>query len=278
VVFETLEPWELVYEMDIPQGVRMAAFIDQNFGLTGGPDSTGKAHITQDGGKTWTAAGNSSGCLFAVDVIDPQTLWECNASDMRSSTDGGQTWQDRQRGMGQPGCKLSAIDSTTAWYLNPRQLFATTDGGLTREEVILPEGLLVENIAAIYLRTATEGYLMDLDGNLYATTDSGETWSIRTTLDLSVYGELKLLSPRGLPSAAIRFLDDDHWLIVLSLAGGGANKTVALRTEDAGKTWREESVPAGFGVPYLSHDSMYLTIASGRNFGAVSVFHYTGDL
>ncbi|RPI24447.1 MAG: hypothetical protein EHM70_21295, partial [Chloroflexota bacterium] len=69
VVFETLEPWELIFEKDVDHPVRMAAFIDQNFGLTGGANMEGQAHLTTDGGQTWTQGTNSSGCLFAVDVL-----------------------------------------------------------------------------------------------------------------------------------------------------------------------------------------------------------------
>jgi hypothetical protein len=39
----------------------MAAFLDKNFGLTGGADSAGRAHVTTDGGQTWTLAESSAG-------------------------------------------------------------------------------------------------------------------------------------------------------------------------------------------------------------------------
>jgi hypothetical protein len=41
--------------------VRMAAFLDENFGITGGAGDVGKAHHTSDGGKTWTTADSSGG-------------------------------------------------------------------------------------------------------------------------------------------------------------------------------------------------------------------------
>ena len=54
--------WKVV----IPQTMagdkmRMAAFIDESFGVTGGVGDVGKAHYTTDGGKTWTMANSSSG-------------------------------------------------------------------------------------------------------------------------------------------------------------------------------------------------------------------------
>ena len=40
---------------------RMASFLDENFGFTGGAGDVGKARYTLDGGKTWTAADSSGG-------------------------------------------------------------------------------------------------------------------------------------------------------------------------------------------------------------------------
>jgi hypothetical protein len=54
-------PWQVVLEKEVKQGMRMAAFLDENFGLTGGPSAAGKAQYTIDGGKMWTMADTSSG-------------------------------------------------------------------------------------------------------------------------------------------------------------------------------------------------------------------------
>lgn len=269
--------WELVREMKIERQVRMAAFLNENFGLTGGPNTPGIARTTKDGGANWTVAGNSSACLFGLEIIDDQILWECNYSDLRVSTDGGLNWSDRARGMGQPGCKLSAIDDQTAWYFSQNTLFKTSDGGNTRDEIGLPDGVVASDVAAISLRAADEGYVMTRSGDLYHSADEAQSWSIVTSVDLEKYEEMELMGSRGLPTAAIRFFDQDHGLIVLSLAGGGANKVVALRTNDAGQTWIEESVPAEFGTPYLSRDGKFLTIVSAIHTTDVSLYRYNGD-
>ena len=54
-------PWQVVLEKEVKQGMRMAAFLDENFGLTGGPDTPGKAQYTTDGGKLRTMADTSGG-------------------------------------------------------------------------------------------------------------------------------------------------------------------------------------------------------------------------
>ncbi|MCP4598959.1 MAG: hypothetical protein GY847_00185 [Proteobacteria bacterium] len=54
-------PWEVVFHTEVEQPTRMAAFLDENFGVTGGAAGPGKAHYTADGGKTWTQAPDSFG-------------------------------------------------------------------------------------------------------------------------------------------------------------------------------------------------------------------------
>ncbi|RPI24448.1 MAG: hypothetical protein EHM70_21300 [Chloroflexota bacterium] len=173
---------------------------------------------------------------------------------------------------------MSAFDANTALYLNQFKLLITNDAGVTREDRTLPETILVPNdVIALSLRSAEEGYLFDASGNLYQTEDGAKSWSLLTTLDLSQFGELKMMPQRGLPVAAVRFFDADNGLLVLSLAGGGANKVVALRTSDGGQTWSEEAVPGQFGIPFISRDGQFITVTSIIRSGEVQVFQYTGD-
>jgi hypothetical protein len=58
---ESTEPWQIVLEMQVEQPVRMAAFLDESFGLTGGADRAGQAYFTTDGGQTWAMSESSSG-------------------------------------------------------------------------------------------------------------------------------------------------------------------------------------------------------------------------
>jgi hypothetical protein len=53
--------WEVVVQTEIQPTMRMAAFLDENLGLAGGPSDPGKAHYTADGGQTWGVAESSLG-------------------------------------------------------------------------------------------------------------------------------------------------------------------------------------------------------------------------
>jgi len=54
--------WKVVVPQTLfAEKLRMAAFFNENFGLTGGAGDVGKAKYTSDGGKTWTTADSSGG-------------------------------------------------------------------------------------------------------------------------------------------------------------------------------------------------------------------------
>jgi hypothetical protein len=61
----TVEPqtqWKVVVPQTLfAEKLRIAAFLNENFGITGGAGDVGKASYTSDGGKTWTTADSSGG-------------------------------------------------------------------------------------------------------------------------------------------------------------------------------------------------------------------------
>ena len=52
---------EVVPQTVFAEKLRIAAFLNENFGLTGGAGDIGKADYTLDGGKTWATADTSGG-------------------------------------------------------------------------------------------------------------------------------------------------------------------------------------------------------------------------
>ncbi|HJX35272.1 MAG TPA: hypothetical protein VJ373_08870, partial [Desulfatiglandales bacterium] len=62
---QTQEPqaqWKAVIPQTLfADKLRMAAFLNENFGINGGAGDVGKARYTSDGGKTWTMADSSGG-------------------------------------------------------------------------------------------------------------------------------------------------------------------------------------------------------------------------
>ena len=185
-----------------------------------------------------------------------QVAWQCGAGPVGVSTDGARTWQAvTDYGNCQ---QLSFLDAQSGWIATLYQLGATTDGGQTWEEVPLPEG--AEKIAAISLRTPTDGYLLDTSGVLHVTQDGGQHWvSHPLGLDLAS----RRMPERETASAAVRFSDARRGLVVVHLIGGLSSQVVTLRTTDGGQTWeRAGTMPISLlAALYLSHDGSILTIA-----------------
>ena len=54
--------WQVVAPQTVfAEKLRIAAFLNDSFGLTGGAGDIGKADYTLDGGKTWATADSSGG-------------------------------------------------------------------------------------------------------------------------------------------------------------------------------------------------------------------------
>jgi hypothetical protein len=60
-VAEDASPWEVVLQTEVEQPVRMAAFLNDKVGFTGGGGEPGRAHYTDDGSQTWTLTESSVG-------------------------------------------------------------------------------------------------------------------------------------------------------------------------------------------------------------------------
>lgn len=57
---EEASSWEIVLQTQIEQPTRMAAFLNEGLGITGGAGDPGRAHITTDGTQ-WTPSDGSLG-------------------------------------------------------------------------------------------------------------------------------------------------------------------------------------------------------------------------
>jgi photosystem II stability/assembly factor-like uncharacterized protein len=190
--------------------------------------------------------------------VDVKTIWQCGMKNVSVSTDGGKTWKAVAEKAGGMGCILSFANAETGWLGFGNKFEMTADGGKTWTELALPKG--VSKVAAISLRTPKDGYLVDEHGVLHITKDGGKTWSSQSLgLDNpTIMGFVSEGFVNEIPQAAVRFSDANHGLVVLGLSG--KTSMIAFRTADGGKTWKEESLPAKLGAPYISRDGKFLTV------------------
>ena len=267
-------PWKLVSQRaaDPNISIYVAGFLDETHGITVGYN--GEVHYTADGGKTWPAGTNQSFCRFGLDIVSAQAAWHCGNGGLGFSSDGGKTWTNVKGTYSTadsfPCHFLSFLDARTGWAATGGDLDLITNGGDTWTAIKLPAGL-GGSIAAIDLRTATDGYVLDSAGAVWITADGGKTW---TSKPLGLTGGA--IATAKLPLASMHFTDSTHGVVVARLAGASA-KLVAFRTSDGGATWQSEQIALALGKAdltalFLAHDGTNLTVTD--TFNTVTLLRY----
>jgi photosystem II stability/assembly factor-like uncharacterized protein len=234
--------------------VTLAGFHTENYGITVGPDDD--ARYTNNGGKTWTKAPNDLNCRHGLDIVDKNIAWHTGNGGIRVTTDGGRTWLTVWEGPFRQ--HLAFTDNINGWCASSYNLYKTSDGGKTFSELQLPGKDI--SIAAISLRTVSDGYLLDTNGILYTTADGGNTW-IQNSLGLNQ--EEKLLKGINI-MAAVRFIDLSRGRIVFAKSDG---TLWTMSTVNGGLSWSREEIPglkdrAVYFHVYLSRDYNLLTLTN----------------
>lgn len=88
---------------------------------------------------------------------------------------GGETWirlSDIPAGRAKG---VSFITNDEGWVWTKSALYSTRNNGKTWQTVNLPAD--IQMIESAFLQSTGNGYLCGLDGYIYRTRDSGETWS-----------------------------------------------------------------------------------------------------
>lgn len=250
---QTAGPWKVAFQLpEVQHQVTVAGFLNEAFGITAG--IAGETHYTSDGGKNWPLAQNNSMCRHGLEIVNETLAWTSgNGGNVRVTKDGGVTWQPvadvKMLGVSQ---YISFIDEKTGWIADETQLVATSDGGQTWTDVALPGE--VRMIVAIGLRTASNGYVLDFTGTLYATQNAGKTW---TALALNL--EKKIFAISKMPMAVVRFTDSQNGVVIAGLEDS-QGAMIALETSDSGKSWIRYTLPVKLGMLFLTRNADYLTV------------------
>jgi photosystem II stability/assembly factor-like uncharacterized protein len=175
--------------------------------------------------------------LHSVYFLDNQRGWVVGSrGTLLSTNDGGKTWQAKRSSTEDVVRDIFFVDDQNGWMVvevnlfqlktkeDPRAyLMKTNDGGEHWTRVNI-KGVDVDArlVRAVFTRGG-RGWVFGEAGTIYATRDSGETWT-------------RLQSPTRHLLLGGMFLDDDRgWLV-------GAGSTI-IQTSDGGDTWSKSEVP-----------------------------------
>ena len=186
---------------------------------------------TADGGRTWSALGETLSGPIAIDPQAPSTLYLGTTTDgIVKTVDGGKTWRPADSGIVASEVLSTATDprDTRIVYAGTyRGLFRSGDRGRTWKALKL--GLTVEAVAVDPANTAH--LLASGSRGILISTNRGRTWS-------------KAAGSRTNRVSAIVF-DPHHPGTVFAAAWGAG----VIRSSDGGITWdRTARRPAFFGT------------------------------
>lgn len=254
---QNMPKWEAVTTIQHQKNIYSTGFFNKSFGVAVGYN--GLIEYTNDGGKTWSAADNTSLCRFGLDMVSESVGYTCgNGGQITKTTDGAKTWKHvADFGDSEPDeCTiLSFISENVGMVAAAKKLAVTKDGGTSWVEITPP----VE-IVSLQLVSEKDCYIVGKDKMFYKSTDGGQNWEKRA-LNLSGFTEFKT----NLKSMAVHMKEDGNGELVC-LDENGTVK--AYKTEDNGEAWTEEGISdvTGQSFVYISKDGGIVTLndSTGR--------------
>lgn len=203
-------------------------FVDLSFvspALGFGVDGAGTLFSTRDGGRHWAARATGAGRVYRVDFTDAQHGWLLAGGLYRTVT-GGAAWIHLpfRCGPNQLIGRLSFVDRKTGFLLCQVMngpfavtLYRSDDGGVSWRRIAVVDPM-AHAVGAFDFLSSRIGYVSAGFGNLLDTTDGGHTFRQVPGTPFEGVGETSWFRPR---------------------IGFVSTRTVLMRTDNAGNTWRQ---------------------------------------
>lgn len=199
--------------------------------------------------------------LLSTDMVNETIGWALDEKSLLRTVDGGQRWINVTPPGGQNagrGIEAEFLDANTSWIavLNDSEpqliVFRTTDGWKSWEGTVVKKeakgdlyGVFLDFIDPLHgwLMLEPEHGMSSRPGELYATIDGGESWSlVSSSANRGGQGHLPFSGP-------IRFRDASiGWLVGRPGAAFTPDYPLYI-TRDGGRSWQpqELSLPQGYG-------------------------------
>ncbi|MGA2296401.1 MAG: T9SS type A sorting domain-containing protein [FCB group bacterium] len=205
-------------------------FYDKNNGCFG---TYQYSFYTTNGGKNWILIDtNFIGGLSNIKYVNNHTIWALNGDYLECSTDNGKTWSVRYSAYNPSLSKVYFLDSLNGWIIynispDAITIINTTDGG---------KNWIVKTDSSDYSLYALDFIFTDKNtgwmcgGELFFTTDSGNSWNIKnidTTFSYFTFVKIK-------------FTDSNHgWILGRE---SGPQAYVLYKTTNGGEDWIKDVI------------------------------------
>lgn len=230
---------------------------------------------TDDGGATWTVQldSYSNGWVGSISATDATHAWAVGGAGEVFATSDGSHWVRQLSGTNAQLNSVSFVDRMHGWigggqnrnFTSDGVMLVTSDGGGTWSQQTLPALSFcstVPSINAVQFTNATDGWAVGTAncvpgsaGNVVATTNGGQTWTIREPVLQGRFNSL-------------HFTDANHgWLggefgVIEATADGGANWTLQ---NNAGNFYAIAFSDPLHGVATGSYGEVYTTSDGGAS-------------
>lgn len=231
----------------------------------------GKILMTEDGGLTWELIPSGTDkSLYSMHFADANTGWIVGQEGLILHTkDGGKTWERQKSGANVYLFSITFVDAQNGWAVGDKATYVhTTDGGetwklgklATQEGLSADEALLAQEPVLYDVKFVDRkvGWIVGEFGNVWHTTDGGQTWK---TQQESLIGD-EILDSLDLPTFfGAAFSDAENGVAV------GLDTRIA-RTRNGGAKWAFDEVDLKDGTgdplyqPFMFPDTTAWTVGA----------------
>jgi photosystem II stability/assembly factor-like uncharacterized protein len=186
-------------------------------------------------GWSWGSPTPQGNTLNSIDFVQGRGYAAGDAGTVLRTDDGGQTWAGLATGTSANLTRLQVLDPDTLIVLGGDGcvLRRSDDAGATfRKVFIIVEQNCAGQIDAFDFVDGQTGYLLVRGGNVYRTTDRGQTFSRQTAIP----GTDSSNNPSGNHAVDIAFTSADTGIAFVQPPNNGT--TIAFSTTDAGNSWK----------------------------------------
>ncbi|UTW61747.1 T9SS type A sorting domain-containing protein [bacterium SCSIO 12741] len=246
--------------------LRSIQFSDQNHAVIGSVNTFSCVLRTSDAGHNWEwmwcdLDSNFTG-INQIEFFDEQHAymfgWGRDAFTsgcMYETTDGGVSWAHVKGNLPDQPIEFAQFLSpqqgyTGSFLFGHSLLFRTIDGGQSWQECTAVDSM---SFTAAYFHDIQRGFMSTMDGIIWATHDSGHTWTEVHT-DSNAY------------FMGIEFANEKYGVAVGNEYSGRSQPVIAYTT-DGGTTWkRVDNMPAHFQLQKakFTSDRFYVVSGSGE--------------